>query len=143
MLNQAEIMEIIPHREPFLLVDEITEINSGVNVIGKKYVTGEEYFFKGHFPGFPIMPGVLMIEALAQLGAACILAEDKFKGKIGVLAGVKNARFKKQVRPGDVLDMSVTLIKIKGHIGIAQGEAKVGDELACTAEITFAIVDPQ
>ncbi len=143
MLDQEAIKAIIPHREPFIMIDEIDEIIDGKIAIGRKYVTGQEDFFRGHFPDYPIMPGVLMIEALAQLGAACILQEERFRGKIGVLAGVKNARFKKQVHPGDTLEMRVELIKIKGNIGIAQGEAKVADDIACTTEITFAIVDAQ
>ena len=143
MLDQEAIKAIIPHRDPFIMIDEIDEIIDGQSAVGRKYVTGQEDFFRGHFPGYPIMPGVLMVEALAQLGAACILQEDCFRGKIGVLAGIKNARFKKQVHPGDTLEMRVELIKIRGNIGIAQGEAKVDGDIACTAEITFAIVDAQ
>ena len=143
MLDQEAIKAIIPHREPFIMIDEIDEIIDGRSAKGRKYVTGQEDFFRGHFPDYPIMPGVLMVEALAQLGAACILQQERFQGKIGVLAGIKNARFKKQVHPGDTLEMHVELLKIKGNIGLAQGEATVDGEVACLAEITFAIVDAQ
>lgn len=137
-MDIEQIKETIPHRYPFLLVDRITE--QGENKIsGIKNVTINEPFFQGHFPDYPVMPGVLIVEALAQVGAVAILSKDAFKGKIGFLAGIDKCRFKRQVKPGDQLSLEVEIIRIKGPIGKGKAIAKVGDELACEAEITFAV----
>ena len=141
VLNKEEIMKIIPHRFPFLLIDEITEIEIGVGARGKKYVKEDEYYFKGHFPGNPVMPGVLQIESLAQLGAAVVLSLDEFKGKTALFGGLKKAKFRKTVKPGDVLDLSVTIDKLKSRVGIGLAKAYVGEDLACSCEITFIIMD--
>ncbi|MBE7029944.1 MAG: 3-hydroxyacyl-ACP dehydratase FabZ [Ruminococcaceae bacterium] len=141
MLENTDIQAIIPHRYPFLLVDRIIEMEEGVRAVGIKNVTVNEPFFQGHFPGFPIMPGVLILEALAQTGAAAILSKEENKGKIGVFAGVNNFKFKKQVFPGDTLRLEAEIITMKMNIGKANARAYVGDKLAAGGEITFAIVD--
>ncbi|WP_100009921.1 3-hydroxyacyl-ACP dehydratase FabZ [Lentibacillus sediminis] len=138
-MNVEEIKEIIPHRYPFLLVDKVTEMEEGKRVAGIKNVTANEPFFQGHFPEYAVMPGVLMVEALAQVGAIAVLGMEANKGKLGYLAGVDKCRFKRQVRPGDQLEMEVEILKIKGPIGKGKGIAKVDGEIACEAEITFAI----
>ncbi len=139
MLNIKEIMEIIPHREPFLLIDRIDEYEPGVSARGIKNVTYNEYFFRGHFPEEPVMPGVLIIEALAQTGAVSILSKEENKGKIAFFGGIDKARFKRKVVPGDTLTLSVEIIKEKGPVGIGKAIAKVGDELAVSAELTFFV----
>ncbi|UOQ87468.1 3-hydroxyacyl-ACP dehydratase FabZ [Gracilibacillus salinarum] len=138
MMDIQEIKETIPHRYPFLLVDQITEQND-TKITGKKNVTINEPFFQGHFPDYPVMPGVLIVEALAQVGAVAILSKEENKGKIGFLAGIDKCRFKRQVKPGDQLQLEVEIIRIKGPIGKGKAVAKVGDDLACEAEITFAV----
>lgn len=141
MLNTQEIMAIIPHRYPFLLVDTILELEPGARAVGEKLVTANEPQFQGHFPGNPIMPGVLIIEALAQTGAVAALSMPEHKGKLVLFAGVDGARFKRPVRPGDVLRLEVSLEKMRRSIGKGQGRATVGGQLACEAELLFAIVD--
>ncbi|HHU20364.1 MAG TPA: 3-hydroxyacyl-ACP dehydratase FabZ [Bacilli bacterium] len=138
MLNSEEIKAIIPHRYPFLLVDQIIEVEEN-RVVGKKNVTINEPFFQGHFPDYPVMPGVLILEALAQTGAVAILSKEENKGKIGFLAGIDKARFRRQVRPGDVLTLEVEIIRLKGPIGKGRAKATVDGEIACEAEIMFAI----
>ncbi|MDL4838876.1 3-hydroxyacyl-ACP dehydratase FabZ [Aquibacillus rhizosphaerae] len=138
MLDIQQIKETIPHRYPFLLVDEITEVD-GNRVVGKKNVTINEPFFQGHFPDYPVMPGVLIVEALAQVGAVSILSKEENKGKIGFLAGIDKCRFKRQVKPGDQLRLEVEIIRLKGPIGKGKATATVDGELACEAEIMFAI----
>lgn len=138
MLNIEEIKAIIPHRYPFLLVDQIIEVEEN-RIVGKKNVTINEPFFQGHFPDYPVMPGVLILEALAQTGAVSILAKEENKGKIGFLAGIDKARFRRQVRPGDVLTLEVEITRIKGPIGKGRAKATVDGEIACEAEIMFAI----
>ena len=140
IVNVNRIREIIPHRYPFLLVDRVTYIEPGIKASAYKNVTANEPFFQGHFPGNPIMPGVLIIEALAQLGCIAMLIKEEYKGKIGLFAGIENARFKKPVIPGDKLELYVELLKLKGPIGKFKAEAKVDGQLACEAEILFAIV---
>lgn len=138
-LNIQEIQKIIPHRYPFLLVDRITDFEPGVWAKGIKCVSANEMQFMGHFPEYPVMPGVLMIEALAQTGAVAILSMEEHKGKIAFFGGIKNARFRRQVIPGDVMELSVKIIKQKGPVGIGEGTVSVNGEVAVTAELTFAI----
>lgn len=141
VIDINKIREIIPHRYPFLLVDRITYLEPGIKANGYKNITANEPFFQGHFPGNPIMPGVLIIEALAQLGCVAMLVKDEYKGKIGLFAGIDGVRFKKPVIPGDKLELYVELLKLKGPIGKFKGEAKVDNQLAAEAEVLFAIVD--
>ena len=139
MLNTKQIQEILPHRHPFLLVDRIEELKEGERAKGTKCVTFNEPFFAGHFPEEPVMPGVLIIEALAQVGAVAILSEEKNKGKIAFFGGIKDARFRDKVVPGDVLSLEVELIKVKGPVGIGRAQAKKGDKVCASAELTFVI----
>jgi 3-hydroxyacyl-[acyl-carrier-protein] dehydratase len=141
MLNNIDIQNIIPHRYPFLLVDKIVEIEYGKRAIGIKNVTVNEPFFQGHFPGNPIMPGVLIVEAMAQVGAVSILGMEQNKGKLAVFAGIDNMRFKRQVVPGDTLRMEVEMLVFKRGIGKAKAVAYVGDELAASGELMFAIIE--
>ena len=140
MLNKEEIKKIIPQREPFLMIDEIEEYTPGESAIAYKYVDQEEYYFKGHFPGNPIMPGVLIVEALAQTGAVAILSEKENKGKNALFGGIDKLRFKKTVVPGDKLKLEVKIIKQKGPIGIGEAIATVDGKVAAKGELTFAIV---
>lgn len=137
--NSNDIQKIIPHRYPFLLVDTIEEIIDDTTIIGKKCVSANEMQFMGHFPEKHVMPGVLMIEALAQTGAVLLLSKEENKGKIAVLAGVNKIRFKRQVIPGDTLTLKVELTKMKAGIGFANATALVGDEIAVKGEIMFAV----
>ncbi|MED1202940.1 3-hydroxyacyl-ACP dehydratase FabZ [Heyndrickxia acidicola] len=139
MLNTDQIKEIIPHRDPFLLIDEILEVEEGTKAVGIKNVTGDEDFFRGHFPGYPVMPGVLIVEALAQVGAVAMLIKEENRGKLAFFAGIDKCRFKRQVKPGDQLHLEVEIVRIKGPIGKGKGIAKVNGEIACEAEITFAL----
>jgi len=132
-------MDIIPHRYPFLLVDKVIVEESGVKGTGFKNVTINEPFFQGHFPNYPVMPGVLIVEAMAQVGAVILLSCDKYKGKTPLFAGINKVRFKRKVIPGDTLKIEVELTKIRGAIGIGQGKAYVGDEVACEGEFLFAL----
>ncbi len=134
-----EIKQIIPHRYPFLLVDKVLEMEEGKRVVGLKNVSVNEPFFQGHFPDYPVMPGVLIVEALAQVGAVAMLGKEENRGKLGFLAGVDKCRFKRQVKPGDQLKLEVEIVRVKGPIGKGKGIATVDGELACEAEITFAI----
>lgn len=138
-MNIEQIKETIPHRYPFLLVDKVIEVEEGKRVAGIKNVTINEPFFQGHFPDYPVMPGVLIIEALAQVGAIAMLGKEENKGKLGFLAGVDKCRFKRQVQPGDQLRLEVEITRLKGAIGKGKGRATVDGELACEAEIMFAI----
>ena len=138
-LNIDQIERLLPHRYPFLLVDKIVECVPGQSARGIKCVTANEPFFTGHFPGFKVMPGVLIIEALAQVGAVAILSEEENRGKIALFGGVKNARFKRQVRPGDVLELRCELTQRRGPVGFGTAEATVDGQVACRAELTFAI----
>ena len=138
-LSATEIAEILPHRYPFALVDRIEDYEPGVWAKGRKCVTMDEQFFQGHFPGHPVMPGVLIIEALAQTGAVAMLALPENKGKLALFGGIKSARFKKQVEPGDVLELYCEITEKKGPIGTGKAEARVDGKLACKAELMFAI----
>jgi 3-hydroxyacyl-[acyl-carrier-protein] dehydratase len=139
-LNKKEIEQIIPHRDPFLFVDEITDYIPGEFAKGLKYVGRDEYYFKGHFPGNPIMPGVIILETLAQVGAIMMLTLEKFKGKLVLFAGIDKVRFKKIVKPGDVLNLEVKLLSVKLNVGKGIGRATINGELVCSAEILFSIV---
>lgn len=138
-MNIEEIMEIIPHRTPFLLIDRIDEIEIGVKAVGRKCVTFNEPFFQGHFPGTPVMPGVLIIEALAQVGAVCCLAAEENRGKVAFLGGINKAKFRKKVVPGDVLSLEVEMIKVKGPVGVGKATAYVDGKVAVSAELTFML----
>lgn len=139
MLNVKEIMGILPHRYPFLLVDRAEIMEDGKGATGYKNVTINEPFFQGHFPDEPVMPGVLIVEALAQVGAIAILSQDAFKGKIAYLASIKEAKFKAPVTPGDTLKMTCELVKQKGPMGIGKAAAYVGEKKVCECELVFAI----
>lgn len=137
--NKEQIMEIIPHRDPFLLIDEVNEIEPGKKVVATKYIKEDDFWFKGHFPEHPVTPGVLMIEMLAQAGCVAMLVLPENKGKLGLFAGIDKAKFKRQVVPGDTLKLEMEIIKVKGPIGIGKGIATVDGQKAVVAEITFAI----
>lgn len=139
LLTAKEIMEIIPHRQPFMLIDTIEEMEPGVRAVAKKCVSYNEPFFQGHFPGEPVMPGVLIIEALAQTGAVAILSLPENKGKTAYFAAINSAKFKKKVIPGDVLMLETEIIKVKGTMGIGKATATVDGKVAVQAELTFAI----
>jgi 3-hydroxyacyl-[acyl-carrier-protein] dehydratase len=138
-MNQEQIKEIIPHRDPFLLIDEIVEMEIGKKITAKKYIKEDDFWFKGHFPEKPVVPGVLLVEMLAQAGAVAMLSMDEHKGKIGFLGGVDKAKFRRMVVPGDVVTLEVEIIKIKGPVGIGKAVASVDGEKAVTAEISFVL----
>ena len=133
--------ELIPHREPFLFVDLLVALVPGQSATGLWHLTGDEDFFVGHFPGRPTLPGVLMCEAIAQVGACAILSDEKFKGKLPLFGGLDGARFRRQVSPGDVLEISVQLGRMSARAGKGTGVAKVNGEIACECELLFVIVD--
>ena len=139
LLTAKEIMEIIPHRQPFMLIDTIEEMEPGVRAVAKKCVSYNEPFFQGHFPGEPVMPGVLIVEALAQTGAVAILSLPENKGRTAYFAAINSAKFKKKVIPGDVLMLETEIIKVKGPMGIGKATATVDGKVAVQAELTFAI----
>lgn len=139
MLGIKEIQEILPHRHPFLLVDCIEELEPGVRAVGYKCVTFNEPYFAGHFPQEPVMPGVLIIEALAQVGSVAMLSVEEYKGKIGYFGGINHAKFKKMVHPGDKIRLECEIIKQKGPVGIGRAVATVDGKIAASAELTFMI----
>lgn len=139
LYNKEQIKELIPHRDPFLLIDEIEELEPGKRVVAYKNMTPDEFWFKGHFPDYPVVPGVLMVEMMAQAGCAAMMALPENKGKIGFFGGIKEAKFRRQVVPGDRLKIEVEIIKVKGPIGVGKGICTVDGEKAVTAELTFAI----
>ena len=137
-MDIKEIMEIIPHRYPFLLIDKVIKIEEN-KITAIKNVTANEHYFQGHFPTEPVMPGVLIIESLAQAGAVALLSKDEFKGKIAYFAGINNAKFRRKVFPGDTLRLEVELTKIRGKAGVGYGIAYVEDKKVCEAELTFMV----
>lgn len=139
LLTAKEIMEIIPHRQPFMLIDTIEELEPGKRAVAKKCVSYNEPFFQGHFPGEPVMPGVLVVEALAQTGAIAILSLEKNKGKTAYFAAINSAKFKRKIIPGDVLMLETEIIKSKGPMGIGKATAFVDGKVALQAELTFAV----
>jgi 3-hydroxyacyl-[acyl-carrier-protein] dehydratase len=140
-LGPAEIRALIPHRYPFLLVDRIEELEPGVRAVGIKSVTQNEPYFQGHFPDYPVMPGVLVVEAMAQVGAVGVMAGGEHSEKLALFAGIDGVRFRRQVLPGDVLRMEVEIERLKGRVGRGRGRATVGDERVCEAELMFAFAE--
>ncbi len=140
-LDIRQIQEILPHRYPFLLIDRVTDMEQGKWARAVKCVTANEPFFQGHFPGRPIMPGVLIMEALAQTGAAAILSEEENRGRLVVFGGIKNCRFKRQVTPGDVLELYCELTERRGPVGYGKAVAKVDGQVAAQGELSFVITD--
>ena len=138
-LAQDEIKNIIPHREPFILIDEITELTPGVSATALKHVSEDEYYFKGHFPSNPVMPGVLIVEALAQTGAVAVLSMPEYKGKTAYFGGIKDAKFKRMVKPGDTLVLETNIVKVRGPIGVGEAKATVDGQVAATCTLTFVI----
>lgn len=138
-MDIREIQEVLPHRYPFLLIDRVEEVVPGKKAVAIKNVTMNEYFFQGHFPQEQVMPGVLIIEALAQTGAVAVLSLEENKGKIAYFAGIDKAKFRQKVVPGDVLKLEVDLIKVKGPAGVGKAIATVKDKKVCEAEITFIV----
>ncbi len=143
MLDAQQIQQIIPHRYPFLLVDRIVELEWGQRAVGIKNVSVNEPFFQGHFPGNPIMPGVLIVEALAQVGAVAILGMEAHRGKLAFFAGIDRMRFKRPVRPGDVLRLEVQLGKMRRNIGTGTGRATVDGQVVAEGELMFALITPE
>jgi 3-hydroxyacyl-[acyl-carrier-protein] dehydratase len=139
MLTAEQIQAILPHRYPFLMIDRILEVEEGKRAVGIKNVTINEEFFNGHFPGYPVMPGVLIVEALAQVGAVAMLQKEENKGRLAFFAGIDNCRFKRQVTPGDTLRLEVEITRLRGSIGKGKARATVDGEIACETEITFAL----
>jgi 3-hydroxyacyl-[acyl-carrier-protein] dehydratase len=140
-LGPAQIRDLIPHRDPFLLVDKIEELDAGVRAVGVKNVTQNEPFFQGHFPDYPVMPGVLIIEAMAQVGAVGVMAGGRLEDKLALFAGIDNVRFRRQVLPGDVLRLEFEIVRMNNKVGRGKGKATVGDERVCEAELMFAFVE--
>ncbi|MDZ5474189.1 3-hydroxyacyl-ACP dehydratase FabZ [Bacillus sp. 31A1R] len=138
MFEINEIKDIILHRYPFLLLDKMTEVEEGKRAVGIKNVSGNEEYFKGHFPDLPVMPGVLIVEALAQVSAVAMLTNENNRGRLGLLAGIDHCRFKRQVSPGDQLRLEVTITRLKGPIGKGKGIATVDGEIVCETELIFA-----
>ena len=140
-IDAEGIQRILPHRYPFLLVDRVIELVPPHRAVGIKQVTVNEPFFQGHFPGYPVMPGVLIVEAMAQVGGVAVLSSEDYQDKLALFAGIDNVRFKRQVRPGDTLRLEVELRQIRRGIGMGSGTATVEGELACRGDIMFALVD--
>lgn len=138
-LDITEIQKIIPHRYPMLLIDRVTDLEPGKHAVAIRNVTIHEEIFQGHFPNNPVMPGVLIVESLAQTGAVALLSEPEFKGKTAYFGGIKQAKFRRMVKPGDQMQLEVTLEKVKGNIGLGKGVATVDGKKACTCELTFMI----
>lgn len=133
--------DVLPHRDPFLFVSEVVTVDPGRSATGRWHLTGDEAFFAGHFPGRPTLPGVLMLESLAQLGGIAVLADERFAAKLPLFGGVDKARFRRQVAPGDVLELEVTVGRLSARAGTGHGRAHVGGETACEADLLFVLVD--
>jgi 3-hydroxyacyl-[acyl-carrier-protein] dehydratase len=138
-LGRALIEAILPHREPFLLIDEVLELEPGKRVVARKVVREDEWYLRGHFPGRPVMPGVLIVEAMAQTGAVAVLSQEENRGKIAYFAGIDDCRFKRIVGPGDELQLTCDLERVRGPIGRGKAEARVGGQLAARGTLTFAV----
>jgi 3-hydroxyacyl-[acyl-carrier-protein] dehydratase len=133
--------DLLPHRPPFLLVDEVVAVEPGVRASGRWHLTGDEAFFQGHFPQRPTLPGVLMVESLAQLGGVAVLSDPRFAGRLPLFGGIERARFRRQVVPGETLDLEVELGRLSARAGRGHGRALVGGQLACEADVLFVLVD--
>ena len=139
LLTRGQIEEILPHRDPFLLIDEVVELEPGHRVVARKRVQDDEWYLRGHFPGRPVMPGVLIVEAMAQTGAVAVLAQEENRGRIALFAGIDDCRFKRIVEPGDELELECELQQVRGPIGRGKATARVGEELAARGMLTFAV----
>jgi len=140
-LGQEQIEEILPHRDPFLFLDEVLVLEPGVRVVARKQVREDEWFLTGHFPGRPIMPGVIIVEAMAQTGAVAVLADEANRGKLALFARIDDVRFKRMVLPGDVLELTCEIDRMRGPVGRGKATAEVGGELAARGTLTFAVTD--
>ena len=138
-LGREEIEAILPHRDPFLLIDEVVELEPGERVVARKKVRADEWYLQGHFPGRPVMPGVLIVEAMAQTGAVAVLSEEENRGKIAFFGGIDDVRFKRIVEPGDELELECRLERVRGPIGKGKATAKVNGQLAARGTLTFAV----
>ncbi|HEX6679114.1 MAG TPA: 3-hydroxyacyl-ACP dehydratase FabZ [Gaiellaceae bacterium] len=138
-LDRAAIEAILPHREPFLLIDEVLELEPGERVVARKRVRDDEWYLRGHFPGRPVMPGVLIVEAMAQTGAVAVLSEEENRGRLALFAGIDDTRFKRIVEPGDELELECTLEQVRGPVGKGKARATVDGQLAARGTLTFAV----